>query len=184
MSRRKPSTTIQMHPKAKHPFRPGSYGEWVMDTFDGLRRLERAERITSAQEAVFTLMLASPFNDFDPAQIVTDLRENKAAWRSVVFGRWSLPELQLGLPTPYLDLLMLRDLEDGIYHADTLLIFTEQDTEAAQATFTQFAASWQASAFRWLSRADIAHCAPLRERLGLPTTDWWAGSGLAVFWWG
>jgi hypothetical protein len=63
------------------------------------------------QEIILNLIENTRFNNFDGKKIAKDLRENEDKWKGVVFGRFT-----------YWTLMPLRDIDKGIYNADTIFI--------------------------------------------------------------
>jgi len=82
------------------------------------------------QEAVFNLMKLSSFNDFDGEAVVKSLIENEKIWKGAIWGRFT-----------YLQLIPLRDIAEGHYNADTLMISVR---EKYIKDFIKLARSWKA----------------------------------------
>lgn len=86
--------------------------------------------ITRAQRAVFALMKASSFNQFDSRQVVADLLQFRATWIGCIWGRFC-----------HFAMLPLRDIATGAYNADTLYLTTRKENIAF---ITNLAQKWLA----------------------------------------
>jgi hypothetical protein len=71
---------------------------------------EAAKKISEAQQIQLEIIAKTNFNFFNGRKIAQVLKENHRMWRAVL------------LP---LNLISLRDMEDGHWHADTLYIYPE-----------------------------------------------------------
>ena len=69
-----------------------------------------AKKISEAQQIQLDIITKTNFNFFNGKKIAQILKENHKMWRAVL------------LP---LNLISLRDMEDGHWHADTLYIYPE-----------------------------------------------------------
>jgi hypothetical protein len=69
-----------------------------------------AKKISEAQKIQLDIIARTNFNFFDGKKIADLLRENHRMWRAVLMP---------------LDLISLRDMEDGRWHADTMYIYPE-----------------------------------------------------------
>ena len=70
-----------------------------------------AKKISEAQQIQLDIITKTNFNFFNGRKIAQILKENHKMWRAVL------------LP---LNLISLRDMEDGHWHADTLYIYPEE----------------------------------------------------------
>lgn len=69
------------------------------------------KNISKIQRAFLTLIKETSFNKFEGKKIYKDLIKYSNLWKGVVFGRFFNREL-----------IILRDLPEGIYNADTIFI--------------------------------------------------------------
>src|SRR5262245_805154 len=69
-----------------------------------------AKKISEAQQIQLDIITKTNFNFFNGRKIAQILKDNHKMWRAVL------------LP---LNLISLRDMEDGHWHADTLYIYPE-----------------------------------------------------------
>jgi hypothetical protein len=67
--------------------------------------------ISKIQKYLLNLIKETSFNNFDGKKIYKDLIKYSYLWKGVVFGRFFNYEL-----------IILRDLPEGIYNADTIFI--------------------------------------------------------------
>jgi hypothetical protein len=67
-------------------------------------------KMSEAQQFQLELIERTNFNSFNGRKIVGLLKENQKMWRSVLMP---------------LDLISLRDMSDGPWHADTMYIYAE-----------------------------------------------------------
>lgn len=72
--------------------------------------------INKVQSLQFKLMELASFNNFDGKQVVEDLKANRNLWKGAIWGRFD-----------YFDLLPLRDIAEGYWNTDTLMILTTKD---------------------------------------------------------
>ena len=68
------------------------------------------KKISEAQQIQLDIIAKTNFNFFEGRKIAELLKENHRMWRAVLMP---------------LDLISLRDMEDGHWHADTLYIYPE-----------------------------------------------------------
>lgn len=69
-----------------------------------------SKKISEAQNIQLDIIAHTNFNFFEGGKIVELLKENHSMWRAVLMP---------------LDLISLRDMENGRWHADTLYIYPE-----------------------------------------------------------
>jgi hypothetical protein len=67
-------------------------------------------KITEAQQIQLEIIERTNFNSFNGQKITRLLKENRKLWRAVLMP---------------LDLISLRDMPDGVWHADTLYIYVD-----------------------------------------------------------
>lgn len=68
------------------------------------------------QEIFFELMERSSFNYFNGRETVKKLKEHQDLWKGVIWGRYQ-----------YRELIVLRDIADDSYNADTLFALVKAD---------------------------------------------------------
>src|SRR3972149_5343170 len=73
--------------------------------------------ITAAQRLHLELMKIASFNYFDGEEAVEDLQARPHLWHSAIMGNFGTS----------LQLLALRDMNEGVYLVDTLMIFTTNE---------------------------------------------------------
>jgi hypothetical protein len=71
---------------------------------------EKMKSISEAQKIQLDIIAKTTFNFFEGRKIAEILKENHRMWRAVLMP---------------LDLISLRDMDDGWWHADTLYIYPE-----------------------------------------------------------
>lgn len=96
-------------------------------------------RITGPQKAVFRIMELASFNNFDGPMVVKSLQQNRHLWKGAIFGLFDVPGAYG---------ITLRDIENGSYNADTLLL-KPAEGEAAQAALKELARTWSADEVDW-----------------------------------
>ena len=69
-----------------------------------------SRKISKAQQFQLELIERTNFNSFNGRKVADILKENRNMWRSVLMP---------------LDLISLRDMSDGSWHADTIYIYAE-----------------------------------------------------------
>ena len=73
-----------------------------------------SKKISEAQQIQLDVMAHTNFNFFEGRKLAEILKENHGMWRAVLMP---------------LDLISLRDMNDGWWHADTLYIYPEDGYE-------------------------------------------------------
>jgi len=122
---------------------------------------KRSKKISKAQEFQLELISHTNFNLCDGKRIAELLKENRHLWRAAMMP---------------LDLISLRDMEDGIWHADTLYIYAVEGLEfelekLAREQFNADEISWIGGS----SAADImgAIGEGFEERSEVILSVWW-----------
>lgn len=115
-----------------------------------------------AQEAVFQLMRASEFNDFRPDAVIEELQNHRELWTGAIWGRFE----------SYMDALPLRDIEQGFYNADTLLILARPGKEDKLFKLARRSSPFSADEVDWLSPEQAEKIAQIREE-GKVLRVWW-----------
>lgn len=91
--------------------------------------------MNKVQKLVADIVRESSFNDFDGDKVVDALEKNQDLWRGFVWGRFH-----------YSPLITLRDIDKGIYSADTMYITPvkgkEQELEALCRGFLADEVDW------------------------------------------
>ena len=80
-------------------------------SLESLVSQKRLKKISKAQEFQLDLIARTNFNLCDGKRVAELLKENRHLWRAAMMP---------------LDLISLRDMEDGCWHADTLYIYAEE----------------------------------------------------------
>ncbi|HLO17677.1 MAG TPA: hypothetical protein VK206_22800 [Anaerolineales bacterium] len=108
-----------------------------------------SKKISEAQMIQLNVIEKTNFNFFDGRKIVGLLKENHKMWRAVLMP---------------LDLISLRDMEDGTWHADTLYIYPEdgyqfQLEELVREQFNADEVDWigGSSAVDMLGTTEVGH---------------------------
>lgn len=120
---------------------------------------QTSKKISEAQQIQLDVIAKTNFNFFDGRKIVELLKENHKMWRAVL------------LP---LDLISLRDMEDGWWHADTLYIYPEdgyqfQLEELAREQFNADEIQWIGSS----SAADMLGTTEVEHKSQVILSVWW-----------
>lgn len=107
--------------------------------------------VCEAQELVFRVMKHASFNAFDGAVVVDSLRNNRHLWRGAIFGRFEDVKPFTLRPgetwQPACDYgIILRDIQDDFYNADTLLLTAPAGAEDA---LEALARTWHADEIDW-----------------------------------
>jgi len=89
------------------------------------------------QELMFQIMELSSFNEFNGERVVNDLRKNKSIWKGALFGRFG----------GYSELVILRDIGEDYYNADTLMILP---VDGKEDELEKLASGWSADEVGWI----------------------------------
>ena len=110
---------------------------------------QTSKKISEAQKIQLDVIAHTNFNFFEGKKIVALLKENHRMWRAVLMP---------------LDLMSLRDMEDGKWHADTLYIYPEdgcqlQLEELVKEQFDADEAEWigGSNAMDMLGTTEVEH---------------------------
>jgi len=82
-----------------------------MVSLESLVSQKHSKKISEAQKFQLDLISRTNFNLCDGKRVAELLEENRSLWRAVMMP---------------LDLISLRDMEDSVWHADTLYIYVEE----------------------------------------------------------
>jgi len=120
---------------------------------------QTSKKISEAQQIQLDVIAKTNFNFFDGRKIVELLKENHKMWRAVLMP---------------LDLISLRDMEDGRWHADTLYIYPEdgyqfQLEELAREQFNADEIEW----FDGSSAVDLLGTTEVEHRSQVILSVWW-----------
>lgn len=111
-----------------------------------MRTVESVE-VCEAQELVFKLMRFGSFNAFDGAVVVDSLLGHRHLWRGCVFGSFEPVGTPSGkYPASCLWGCTLRDIQDGVYNADTLYLTCPAGADDA---LEALARTWLADEIDW-----------------------------------
>jgi hypothetical protein len=89
-------------------------------------------RDATAQDIQFELIRRSAFNEFDGGQVCELLLRHRTLWRAVLLDRPGFPNFTRPGRLLMGGLIKLRDLEDNIWNADTLFIYTPTPAAARE----------------------------------------------------
>src|SRR5262245_439308 len=81
-------------------------------------------RDATVQEIQLELIRRTNFNDFKGERVCTLLEQHRELWRSALFDRPGITNYAEPSQLLISGLIKLRDLEDNIWNADTLFVFT------------------------------------------------------------
>jgi len=101
------------------------------------------EEINPVQKLQLELMRLASFNYFDGGKVVDDIVCNKGLWRGVVMD--GEPE------NKRINLIKLRDIEDGLWNVDTVFILPEEGRERE---LEELARTWGADEVGWITRKE------------------------------
>lgn len=114
---------------------------------------QQTEPQETMQDLVFKIVERSSCNNFDGSFVVASLRANPHLWRGAIFGRFeSVTPFTLHLKPgetyrpSCLYGATLRDIGNGEYNADTLLLTAPTGAEAA---LEALARTWHADEIDW-----------------------------------
>jgi len=120
---------------------------------------QASKKISDAQLIQLDIIAKTNFNLFDGRKIAELLKENHRMWRAVLMP---------------LDLISLRDMEDGRWHADTLFIYPEDSYqfELEELVREQF----KADEIDWIggsSAEDMLGTTEVYEKSQVILSAWW-----------
>lgn len=104
--------------------------------------------INQIQKLNFELMKLASFNEFDGDKVVAGLISNKELWRGAVMDRegYSFESARSTI-----DLIKLRDIEEGHWSVDTLFILSSNKDNAK---LEKLARSWEADEVDWMDKEE------------------------------
>ena len=118
-----------------------------------------SKKISDVQNIQLDIIARTKFNFFDGRKISELLKENHRMWRAVLMP---------------LDLISLRDMEDGTWHADTVYIYPEdgyqsQLEELVREQFNADEIEWVDS----LSAVDMLGTTDVENKSHVILSVWW-----------
>jgi hypothetical protein len=120
---------------------------------------QSSKTVSDAQRIQLDIIAKTNFNFFDGMKIAELLKENHRMWRAVLMP---------------LDLISLRDMEDGSWHADTLYIYPEdgyqfQLEELVREQFNADEIIW----FGGSSAVDMLGTTEVEQKSQVILSAWW-----------
>ncbi len=120
---------------------------------------QTSKKISEAQQIQLDIIAHTNFNFFEGKKIVELLKDNHRMWRSVLMP---------------LNLISLRDMEDGRWHADTLYIYPEDgyQFQLEELVRDQF----NADEIEWIggsSAADMLGTTEVKDKSYVILEVWW-----------
>jgi hypothetical protein len=118
-----------------------------------------SRKISEAQRIQLDIIARTKFNFFEGRKIVELLKENRKMWRAVL------------LP---LDLISLRDMEEDIWHADTLYIYPEDGYQFQLEELVR--AQFHADEIEWIGgsmAADMLGTTEVEDKSYVILQVWW-----------
>jgi hypothetical protein len=116
-------------------------------------------KISDAQQVQLDIIERTNFNSFDGQKISRLLKENRDLWRAVLMP---------------LDLISLRDMPDGTWHADTLYIFVDDGCQFKLEELVR--EQFEADEIQWIGGSeaeDILGTTELEDRSSVILLIWW-----------
>ena len=116
-------------------------------------------RISEAQQVQLDIIERTNFNSFDGQKIAGLLKENRDLWRAVLMP---------------LDLISLRDMADGSWHADTLYIYVDQGCQVRLEELVR--EQFDADELQWIGNSeaeDILGTTEVEDRSQVILLVWW-----------
>jgi hypothetical protein len=120
---------------------------------------QTSKKISDAQQFQLDVIAKTNFNFFDGRKIVELLKENHKMWRAVLMP---------------LDLISLRDMEDGRWHADTLYIYPEDGYQFQLEELVR--EQFNADEIEWIggsSAIDILGTTEVEHKSQVILSVWW-----------
>ena len=120
---------------------------------------EAVKKISDAQQIQLDIIAKTNFNFFNGRKIAEWLKENHRMWRAVL------------LP---LNLISLRDMENGHWHADRLYIYPEAGWEFKLEEIVR--GQFQADEVRWISGSkamDVLGTTEVADKSYVILDAWW-----------
>jgi len=116
-------------------------------------------KISAAQQVQLDIIERTSFNSFDGQKISRLLKENRDLWRAVLMP---------------LDLISLRDMPDGSWHADTLYIYADDGCQFKLEELVR--EQFDADEIQWIGSSeaeDILGTTELEDRSPVILLVWW-----------
>lgn len=120
---------------------------------------QASKKVSEAQQIQLDIIAHTNFNFFEGRKIVELLNENRRMWRAVLMP---------------LDLISLRDMEDGRWHADTLYIYSEDGYQFQLEELVR--EQFNADEIEWISGAsavDMLGTTEVEDKSYVILQVWW-----------
>jgi len=118
-----------------------------------------SKKISEAQNIQLDIIAHTNFNFFEGKKISELLKENHRMWRAVLMP---------------LDLISLRDMEDGTWHADTVYIYPEDGYQSQLEELVR--EQFNADEIEWIggsSAMDMLGMTEVENRSDVILSIWW-----------
>jgi hypothetical protein len=118
-----------------------------------------SKKISGVQNVQLDIIARTKFNFFDGRKISELLKENHRMWRAVLMP---------------LDLISLRDMEDGTWHADTVYIYPEDGYQSQLEELVR--EQFNADEIEWvdgLSAVDMLGTTDVENKSHVILSVWW-----------
>jgi hypothetical protein len=118
-----------------------------------------SKKISEAQNIQLDIIAHTNFNFFEGKKISELLKENHRMWRAVLMP---------------LDLISLRDMEDGTWHADTVYIYPEDGYQAQLEELVR--EQFNADEIEWIggsSAMDMLGMTEVENKSEVILSVWW-----------
>ncbi len=118
-----------------------------------------SKKISDVQNIQLDIIAHTKFNFFDGRKISELLKENHSMWRAVLMP---------------LDLISLRDMEDGTWHADTVYIYPEDGYQSQLEELVR--EQFNADEIEWvdgLSAVDMLGTTDVENKSHVILSVWW-----------
>jgi hypothetical protein len=118
-----------------------------------------SKKISVVQNVQLDIIARTKFNFFDGRKISELLKENHRMWRAVLMP---------------LDLISLRDMEDGTWHADTVYIYPEDGYQSQLEELVR--EQFNADEIEWvdgLSAVDMLGTTDVENKSHVILSVWW-----------
>lgn len=120
---------------------------------------ETMKSISEAQKIQLDIIAKTNFNFFEGRKIAEILKENHRMWRAVLMP---------------LDLISLRDMDDGWWHADTLYIYPEDGYQFQLEELVR--EQFNADEIQWIggsTAADLLGTTEVEDKSYVILSVWW-----------
>ena len=103
------------------------------------------------QQLELEIIKNTEHNNFEGKRVAKDLEDNQFLWRGVIMDRMAIIRVMSSdkpFYTAGINLIKLRDIEQGIWNADTLFILS---SESDDKKLEEMAKAWNADEVSWIS---------------------------------